>query len=282
MPPRKTSGVQVKKRGRHRAKRKKQAAIEPKRLAEDAPLGTYLIDDVAIEIFLSGGAPGATGNEFVSLVRHEIWLVAQFAQMSAANQFVREPQRRRKTKRFFDDLSVIRSRIERNKKDLHRVDLVLSTAPRYPRPPLKQKLEGDEIDGLLAVLQDASERIEDYLERHKLDVRGGNYDYRTRTFIEDVFDLWCDWYSGEASREESRLFIRLLSAAWRDVGFPADEEDGRCLEDWFADRVRKRFDAGISSARISRQELWSLVPEKPLKPPRPPNTLKPPRPPRPN
>jgi hypothetical protein len=45
--------------------------------------------------------------------------------------------------------------------------------------------------------------------------------------------------------KKSRIFIRLIAAAWHDVGFPTMAEDGRCLEDWLADRVRKQFPKGF-------------------------------------
>lgn len=268
-----------KKRGHHRAKRKRQAALESKQLDEGAPLGTYLIDDVALELFSSsGGSVDATVAEFVALVRKEITLAGWLATISAKNQFDLEPRLRRLSKHFFADLRAIRSRIERNKNP-QKTDLHLATDSRRFSSFRKRGEGGDEHSVLLAALQNTSTLIEDYLERYQPRLRAGNHDNRAGTFTEDVFDLWCRWYSGAESPDETRLFVRLLSAAWRDVGFPTDEVNGRDLQVWFSDRVRKKYSRGISEARISQQEWWA--PEPLEAPTLRPNGLKPPRPPKP-
>jgi hypothetical protein len=48
---------------------------------------------------------------------------------------------------------------------------------------------------------------------------------------------------------------KFVAAAWRDVGFPTEEQDGRCLEEWLADRVRRDFPEKTPKARKERQEL---------------------------
>jgi hypothetical protein len=237
-----------------RAKRQKQSEKGARPLVEDASVGTYLIDDVARELFSFAATGPLSKTEFIKLMRHKIDFAAQFAAMAAKNQFVRQPKRRRLTRRFFDDLGVIRSRIDRNR-NLELTDLLLSIFPtgRSPRDAPRR---------LQAALQHTSELIRDFLQSNKRDPGGGNHDYFTRTFIDEIFEYWCEFYVAAASKDEFGRFIKLLSAAWRDVDFRRDDEDGRDLEQWLAERVRKQFVDGISETRVSRQEFqYSLPPD---------------------
>jgi hypothetical protein len=259
MPRPRTKAAKSKKPGRHSARRRKWAATEPKHLYSDAPPGEYLVDEVALDLYSLSRAAGAMGTtEFLKDIRTEIDNAAQYALIAATNQFDRAPRRRWLAQRFLEDLRVIRSRIERNK-NLSPTDLVLSIDP-IARRRLEYRTRGYG-DELLSVLHDTGKLIGDYLEGHKLAPGGGDHDHLTRTFIDEVFKLFCYYYSGETSHDESRLFMRLLCAAWRDVGFPIDEKDGWRLEDWLAGRVRKQFHEGIPSARVSREEF--LAPQPP-------------------
>jgi hypothetical protein len=257
MPRPRTKAPKSKKPGRHRTRRQKWAATEPKYLYSDAPLGEYLIDEVAHDLYSSGHAAGATGTiEFVKEIRTDINMAAQAASADATNQFDRAPRRRWLAKRFLEDLRVIQSRIDRNK-DVSSFDLLLSIHPITHRP-LKYGVRVDVCD-LLPALQDMGKLIDGYLERHKLAPGGGDHDRLTRTFIDEVFKLFCYYYSGETSRDESRLFRRFLCAAWRDVGFSTDVGDGIRFESWLADRVRTH--KGIHSARAGREEI--KIPQPP-------------------
>lgn len=255
MRRKKTKGIKPKQSSQHRKKWKKKAEAESRYLSSDAPVGQYLVDDVARELFLSAG--GATGNttEFIKLVRSKTWYAAKYAEMAVRNQFVHEPRRRSLTKRFLGDLQVIRSRLERNK-DLQRSDL--STSFRRPRPPVRPEAAEDEIVYLLATLRNTSASIGNYLDRHELARGGGHYDNHTRAFIQEVFEFWCEYFMAGPPANESRWFVCLLAAGWRDLGFPEDAENGQRLEDWLADRVRKQFRDGIPSARIRHQERLGL------------------------
>jgi len=250
--------LKSKKRGRHRARRQKWAATEPKYLFRDAPLGEFRIDEVALDLYSSGRAAGAIGaKEFAKGIRTEINMAARMAAIDASRQFDRAP-RRRLTKRFLEDLRVIRSRIERNK-DLSSFDLMLSMDP-ISHYPLKLGVPVNE-DDLLPALQHTGKLIGNYLERRRLARGGGNHDYLTQTFIAEVFNLWCYYYSGETSHDESRLFMRLLCAAWRDAEFSTDVGDGIRFEDWLADRVRNHKE--ILNARASREEIRASQPPDP-------------------
>jgi hypothetical protein len=281
VPRVKAKKLQSKKCARHRDKRRKHAAIETKLLYDDAPIGRYLVDEVAHELFLSGRVAISDESELVKLVREKRWFAAGYSLMTARNQFFNIPEGRRKTKRFFADLQVIRSRIDRNR-DLDRIELFFASTNGRFGPPLRQRLGGkDEIDHLLTALQDAGDAVGDFLKRYKRKPeRGGNSDELTRTFIDEIFEFWCDHYTAEASSDESRLFMRLLCAAWRDVGFPIEDKDGRRLEDWLADRVRKQFRDGVQNTRLSRQELRYPEPldSEPPYPPKRHRVLDPDRP----
>jgi hypothetical protein len=261
MPRPQTNDLKSKKPGRHRARRQKWAATEPKFLYSGAPLGEYVIDEVALDLFSSGRAAGATDpTELVKEIRTDINMAARMASIDATNQFDRAPRRRWLAKRFLEDLRGIRSRIERNK-NVSSFDLVLSIHPITHRP-LKYGVRVD-VSDLLPALQNMSKLIDGYLERHKLARGGGDHDHLTRTFIAEVFMLWCCYYSGEPSHDESRLFMRLLCAAWRDVGFSTEVGDGVRFESWLTDRVRKQFREGIHSARVSREEFIAPQPPDP-------------------
>ena len=103
---------------------------------------------------------------------------------------------------------------------------------RRPRPPLKPEVGEDEAGHLLVALRNASTLIANYLDRHKLARGGGNHDSHTRMFIQDIFDFWCEYFTGEVLADGSRWFCSLLNAGWQDLGFAVDDEDGRSLEDW--------------------------------------------------
>ena len=115
----------------------------------------------------------------------------------------------------------------------------------------------DSTEALLSILELADLAIQDYLESYQaLGGEGGNHDWLTRCFIDELFELWCRYLCVDLC-DEARVFNKLLVAAWRDVQFPTQEEDGRRLEDWLAERVRKNkhFRDGVPAARRDRQEF---------------------------
>ena len=261
MARKKAKKLQPKKRGRHREKRRNAAKIDPRFLNDGAPNRTYHVDEVATELFLSGFFVGLGENDLLKLIRNHINFTAQYALMAAGNQHVRQPKRRRLIKRLFEDLRVIQARIERNK-DLDPIDVALATTIRISYSPPRQKQPVDEIDGLLAALKEAGERIDDFFDRRDPARGGGNRDNLTGTFIDEIFEFWCQHCKGEIFRNESALFLRFLVAAWRDSGFPEGDAAGQRLEERLTDRVRKSIKAGVSQTRVERQEFEALKPLK--------------------
>ena len=85
--------------------------------------------------------------------------------------------------------------------------------------------------------------------------RPGNRDPLTQQFIDEVFYDWCTHLSVEGRTDEDKLFVRYLSAAWRDIRFPTKEHQGQPLESWLGDRVRKRFRKGVCAARLQHQDV---------------------------
>ncbi|HZL70396.1 MAG TPA: hypothetical protein VFC29_24045 [Candidatus Limnocylindrales bacterium] len=243
------------RRGLHRERRLKLLSkFEPNWLTTDAPIGKYLVDGVAQELLKSGmTAAGADENiKFVERMRREISKAAEYSMLWARAHLVRGPERLRKAKRFFEDLRQIQFLINRNV-DVTPWDLLYATK-------MTESMSEDEF--LLDTLQDTGGLIEDCLEGRKPVGEGGNYDWLTHLFIQNIFDLWCRYISVEVFPDENRHFIRLIAAAWQDVGLPT-EEDRRCLEDWLADRVRKQFHEGIHSARVSCEEFLAPQPPDP-------------------
>ena len=241
------------KRKQQARRPKKQSSIpEVTWLFEDAPIGTYLVDSVAEELF-AAGAKGNSAIEFVKTLRHEISLAARLAAVTAENHFVNEPRWRHLTKRLFSDLKKVQKLIDRNA-NLNRETIFLSTKRMYGGRPLPPPDQPDEIDNLMVAMQHTGDLIKDFLSARKLQGNPGNYDPLTRGFIYEVFEVWRKVLWVEGSAGEGRLFLRLLVAAWRDFNFPTRERDGQRLEDWLTDRVRKQFPKGICSTRLSLQD----------------------------
>ena len=239
------------RRGKHRENRLKMLEAKPHRLANNAPYGKYLVDTVAMELFLRGlrGAAVSSGRKVVRLVRENVSVAAHFAAMRAKIHLRWRPEKSHLTNRFFEDLHHIQSRIRRNE-GLTSLDLQTSLRISIPRVSAET---------LQSSLRLADIAIRDYLESYRLcSSKGGNYDWQTRCFIDELFELWCRCVRVDLY-DETQVFNKLLAAAWRDVGFPTEEQGGRCLEEWLADRVRKHFVDGVCNARRERQELhlWS-------------------------
>ena len=239
------------RRGTHREKRLKMLEAKPHSLASEAPVGKYHVDTVALELFRQG-APISNHSEdgFVRLVREGVSAAASLAMKFASVLLVWRPEKLHLTNRFFDDLRAIQSRIKRIE-GLNMDELLVSRQPISIR-------KGSPVDDATAVqtaLGVAAKAIEDYLESYLPGTNdGGNYDWFTRLFIDQCFELWCRYVRVDLNNEP-QVFNKLLAAAWRDVQFPAREQDGQRLEDWLADRVRKHFSGGFYSSRRYRQEL---------------------------
>src|SRR5262245_41062724 len=103
------------RRGKHREKRLKMLEAKPQWLANDAPYGEYLVDTVAMELFLRGVAVSNHGEDgFVRLVRHDISFAALFAAMRAKIHLRWRPEKLHLIRRLFEDVRHIQSRIRRN------------------------------------------------------------------------------------------------------------------------------------------------------------------------
>jgi hypothetical protein len=228
--------------------------VKPHWLASEAPVGEYLVDTVALELLLRGAALSTYGeDEFVRLFREDVSVAASFATQFTRVRLHWRPEKLHLTNRFFDDLRAIQSRIKRNE-GLSKDELLVSRNPISIR-----KLRSQDATDLQTALRLAAKAIEDYLESYLPNTkRGGNYDWLTRYFIDEFFELWCRHVQVELY-DEAQVFNKLLAAAWRDVKFPTREQDGRCLEEWLADRVRKHFHDGICNERRERQETQPMV-----------------------
>ena len=222
---------------------------KPHWLVNDAPYGEYRVDIVAMELLLRGAALSTCGeDEFVRLFRQDVSAAAALARQFTRGRLVWRPEKLHLTNRFFDDLSAIQSRIKRNE-GLSKDGALVSIHPISIR-----KWRSVNTTDLQIALRLAAKAIEDYLESYVPETkRGGNYDWLTRYFIDEFFELWCRHIKVELY-DEARVFNKLLAAAWRDVEFPTREQDGQRLEEWLADRVRKHFHGGICNARRKQQE----------------------------
>jgi hypothetical protein len=223
----------------------------PHLLANDVPYGEYRVDFVAMELLLGGAVLSTYGkDEFVRLVREGVSAAASGAMMFTRIILVWRPEKLRLTNRFLHDLRAIQVRIKRNE-GLNKDELLVSRKPTS----IRKGSPVDDATALQTALGVAAKTIEDYLESYLPDTMdGGNYDWFTSYFIDLCFDLWCRYVRVDLNNA-LQVFNKLLAAAWRDVQFPAREQDGQRLEDWLADRVRKHFSGGFYSSRRYRQEL---------------------------
>ena len=216
-------------------------------------MGEYLVDAVALELFYRGAAVFSGGeDEFVRLVREDVSLAAQFAALRARIRLRWRPEKLRLARQLFKDLFHIQQRIRRNK-GLDRTTLLTVLDPI-------SKVKGRDLVGaLLSSLGLAEVAIQDFLDAYKPRGEGGNYDWLTRAFIDEIFEVWCQYKQVDLN-DEADVFNKLVAAAWRDVGFPTKDKDGQRLEDWLADRVRKdkQFRDGVPAVRRDRQELASF------------------------
>ena len=220
--------------GRHREQRLKMLAAKPQWLANDAPYGEYLVDTVALELFLRGAALSTYGED--EFVRRLHWWPGKLL-----------------LTRLFEDIQHIRSRIRRIE------GLDPGEIRRFLKPiSIRKVRDQDVIEPLWSSMRKLDGAIRDFLETYRPHNQGGNYDWLTRNFIDECFELWCRYVQVELY-DEARVFNKLLAAAWRDVGFPTREQDGQRLEDRIADRVRKHFSDGVCSSRRDRQELTRLL-----------------------
>ena len=177
-------------------------------------------------------------------------------------------------KRFFDDLELMVSLIDRNK-NLDAYDVVLLTE----QIPVFSRVNGVTVDctnfsdpeemtqQLMSHLDTVRTQIKEYLQSRR-QARGcrRNHDPLSHEFILNMYWTWQMFRNGDdAPRldplrpEDRRPFARFLAAAWRDAGFPLTDHRGNSrdpLENWFADRVRKLFIlnafAAVSLLRPSR------------------------------
>jgi hypothetical protein len=224
---------------------------KPHWLANDAPYGEYRVDFVAMELFLRGAALSNHGEDgFVRLVREDVSLAAQFAAMSAKIHLRWRPEQLHLTRRLFEDVRHIQSRIRRNKG-------LSSLDPLTFSHSISIRKVRDGIEALQSSLRCTDVAIQNFLETSRPRSEPGNYDWLTRGFIDELFELWCRYVRVELNNEE-QVFKKLLAAGWRDVRFPTGEQDGRRLEDWLADRVRKRFSDGVCSSRRDAKSVLLL------------------------
>jgi len=100
--------------GRHREQRLKMLAAKPQWLANDAPYGEYLVDTVALELFLRGAALSTYGED--EFVRRLHWWPGKLL-----------------LTRLFEDIQHIRSRIRRIE-GLDRSPAVVNARPRRCNP----------------------------------------------------------------------------------------------------------------------------------------------------
>jgi hypothetical protein len=238
------------RRGRHREQRLKILATEPQWLANDAPYGEYRVDFVAMELFLRCAGLSTYGeDEFVRLVREGVSGAASLAMMFARRRLRWRPEKLLLTSRLFEDVRHIQSRIRRSQ------GLDPGEIRRLLKPISIRKVRyQDVVEPLWSSMRKLDGAIRDFLETYRSHSKGGNYDWLTRNFIDECFELWCRYVQVEFNNE-AQVFNKFVAAAWRDVNFPTSEQDGRCLEEWLADRVRKHFHDKICNARREQQEL---------------------------
>ena len=243
----------VKRNGQGSSSRRRRLSLRDlppdiKSLSEDAPLGAYLVDTVAQELF-AVAVPSFlySPTAFARLIRQGINFSANCSVMAARIDFAINPKWLHLTRPFFRDLSKIQALIHQSKS--------LSPLVQSSRSQMGGTDQNEH--NLASALQLISRLIEDQL-RYRPQQKPGHHDPFTRTFIGKIFELWCDHVWVESLPRENRLFVSLIAAAWLDLCLPTQDHTGVRLQDWLNDRVRKQFPNGIHSSRLSCQERMAF------------------------
>jgi hypothetical protein len=185
------------RRGKHREKRLKMLKAKPQWLANDAPYGEYLVDTVALELFLRGAALSTYGeDEFVRLVREGVSRAASLAKMFTRLRLHWRPEKSLLTRRLFEDVQYIQSRIRRNE-GLDPGDIRTFLKPISIRKVRDQ----DVVEALWSSMLDLDGAIRDFLKTYRPHSQGGNYDWLTRNFIDECFELWNRYVQVELNNE---------------------------------------------------------------------------------
>jgi hypothetical protein len=92
----------------------------------------------------------------------------------------------------------------------------------------------------------ANDAISYYLKIRKVCKAGGNHDVVTQWFVFELFEIWRRLLFVRKTANETEMFERFIWAAWQDVGFPTEDDEGRSVKAWLADRLRKQFPKGLS------------------------------------
>lgn len=241
-------------RGQQRQKRLKLLEQMPEELIVDAPIGKYLIDEIALRFRNSvGTSTDIDKSKLLKQLRNRVSIDAAAAMLEARWYHVWVPEARRRTQRFFDDLKQIQFLIDRNK-SVKSAELAFST-----------ELTGREYRGGSTVkriarlrnsLSDADVEIKTYVRMYRLPKVGGNKDRFTRCFILALIEAWRCILSSHAVEDEYRQFEQFVWAAWQDVELPTISPDGRSIRKWLADRLRKEFPHGLPKSRRAVDAAW--------------------------
>jgi hypothetical protein len=216
MPPRRSLKKSSQRRSEASRKKSCTKLVVPI-LWDDAPIGTYHIDCLLDELIAFGFKPNDRAK-LIAAIRLEIYLAAKIAIIQYRNDKYRSPLGFQKTKRFFRDTTQIEKLIRRNQ-GLDILDIILATTGRGGIRAQSEEL--------FAALNTAAEAIKKFQDNNRPRGRPGNRDPLTQQFIDDVFEYWCKHLSSGGKPDEDRLFVRFLSAAWRDVQFPTKDHKGQ-------------------------------------------------------
>jgi len=193
------------------------------------------------------------------MLRNKMNSAAERAITAARNYYDEHPRRLALTQRLFTDLrNKHLQNLMQRAAALNPLDLVLASRNHLPPPAAAWRKR--ETEKLLAALKQARTVIADFLTAYRPQGNPGNHGPLLRVFVEQVFDLWQEFLWTEGSPDEDRRFISFVAAAWRDFGFPMQnekgqllEEKGQLLEDWIKSRVLNHFPDGVCDARLSWQ-----------------------------
>jgi hypothetical protein len=241
-------------RGRQREKRLKLLDRMPEELFLDAPIGKYLIDEIALKFRESVRDPARLDtSKLLERLRERVSMAARAAVLWARWHVVWLPEAQRRTKRFLDDLSLIQFLIKRIE-NLKPSELMFSTevtSRKYRGGSFLKRFTR-----LRKSLSDADMEIRTYLRIYKLMKRGGNHDRFTRFFILELLETWRSTLNGKVVNDEYDRFEEFVWAAWQDVQLSTIYPDGRSVREWLADRLRKQFPNGLPKSRKALLAAW--------------------------
>jgi hypothetical protein len=220
-------------------------------LTPDAPESAYEIDAIVREQIASGILRDL-GAAPIEKVREIFNRAASFGRYASRTELIDKPHYSKSSKALFEDLELLGKLLPRMRKNINSAltgslyGCIEESDGHHLSDRKDRKRAARDIKNLRLALDVFSSHADGFLQTFKNGKRrGGNHDPFVSEFVLVVgVDLGFLARGRAMSKGHVRPFAYLLAAGWRDLDFPVDDHRGKSrepLEEWFEDRIRKRF-----------------------------------------